>query len=151
MTSKEYIDSRLQTSIDWYDTRSRASKRYFNALRFAEIALAAALPLVSVLTVTLKDFSFAGVILTAVIAVIISIVAGVLSLGNFQEDWIEYRTICEGLKKEKIMFEADVAPYDSEDSFNLLVQRSEALISKENTHWAEYIRKSKEGKAHDKT
>ncbi len=37
------------------------------------------------------------------------------------------------------MFLTGTEPYDGEDRFQVLVQRCETLISKENTNWAQYM------------
>lgn len=69
------------------------------------------------------------------LAVLIAIISGVVTLYKFQENWIEYRTISETLKHEKFLFLTKTAPYDEEDSFHALVERIEGLISKENSTW----------------
>ena len=63
-----------------------------------------------------------------------------MALYNFQENWIEYRTTCESLRHHKFRFLTKSEPYDGEDAFQNLVNNIEALISKENTNWVEYIR-----------
>jgi len=76
------------------------------------------------------------------LGLLITFITGVVTLYKFQENWIEYRTTCESLRHEKFLFLTQGDPYDIEDSFKLLVQRVENLISRENTQWAQYIQSS---------
>lgn len=139
MTPEQYIEQRLQVEIDWYDQKSQNNQKAFKWLRIIEIAMASLIPFISGLILSIKDFSMIGTVLVGLFGVAISIIAGLLSLGRYQERWVEYRTTCESLKKERFLFETNVEPYNSENSFNLLVQRAETLISKENTNWAQYM------------
>jgi hypothetical protein len=60
--------------------------------------------------------------------------------------WIEYPATTESLRKEKFLFLAQTEPYDKDDVCDLLVQRVEALLSKENTDWAQSMIKPPKGK-----
>jgi uncharacterized protein DUF4231 len=148
MKPDEYIQERLQDQIDWYDQKSSENQQAFKHLRKAEIIAAALIPFTSGLTASIKGAVIAGSIATGLLGVAITIFASILALGQHQENWIEYRTTCESLKKEKFMFQTGVEPYDGEDSFTLLVQRVETLVSKENTNWAQYMMKPDEEKKH---
>lgn len=139
MEADNYLKTRLQDQIDWYDKKSLTSQRLFMRLRIMEIVAAALIPLVSGFSISRPDFTTYGIITVGILGVMVSIISGVLSLGRYQEHWVEYRGTCESLKKEKILFEAQVEPYNTPDAFNLLVQRAETLISKENTNWAQYM------------
>ena len=78
----------------------------------------------------------------------IAVITAVVSLCQFQENWVEYRTTCESLKHEKFLFLTRTGPYNGDAPFPLLVQRVESMISKENTTWSEYIRPQKEEAKH---
>jgi hypothetical protein len=139
MSPDEYVKQRLESQITWYDNKSSSNKWKFLTLRVVEITAAAIIPL-------LAGFSSAAPsipIVIGVIGIIIALCAGLTSLFDFQEHWIEYRTTTESLKKEKFMFLTRTAPYGGNDAFTLLVQRAETLISKENTNWAQYMMKPK--------
>lgn len=141
MDVDEYLKSRVQDQIGWYDGKSISNRRMFKSLRVLEIILAALIPFISGLTAILVSFEKEGVIIISLLGVIIVCIAGILSLGQFQEHWIEYRTTTESLKKEKYLFQTKVEPYDGEKAFSLFVQRIENFVSKENTNWAQYIMK----------
>ena len=148
MNQDEYIKERLQNQIDWYDRRSMDNQHTFKRLRKAEIFAAALVPFTSGLAASIPSISLASLIITGLLGVGITIMASILALGHHQENWIEYRTTCESLKKEKFMFQTNVEPYNGDDAFQLLVQRVETLVSKENTNWAQYMMKPQEDKTH---
>ena len=74
---------------------------------------------------------------------LLAAITAILGLYKFQENWLEFRTTCESLKHEKYLFLTKSEPYDQEESFRLLVDRVESLISKENTAWNRCMKKEK--------
>ena len=78
------------------------------------------------------------------LGMLVAISTAVNSLYKFQENWIAYRTTCESLLHEKYLYTTGTKPYDVKEPFNLLVQRVELLISKENSSWAELTKKAGE-------
>jgi hypothetical protein len=137
MAPEEYIEQRLNDQIGWYDRKSATNQRWFKRLRFAEIVAAAIIPFLS---------GFAGGSLPIKVAigtlgVVVAVIASVLGLLNLQEHWIEYRATTESLGKEKFLFLTQTEPYDKDNAFHLLVQRVEALLSKENADWAQSMLK----------
>lgn len=151
MTAEEYINERLNDQITWYSNKSQTQQRKFKTIRIVEIIAAALIPFLSVLSVAYPVIAPYLTITVGVLGMIIAVISGVLSLGHYQEQWIEYRTICESLKKEKFLFSAGAEPYSDENSFNLLVQRVETLISKENANWSQYMTKPQQEKKDGKS
>ncbi len=145
MDSEEYMKDRLDDQIKWYDNKSTSAQKSFKTKRHWEIVLAALIPFITALNGFFSNYNTYGLIMIGLLGVIISILAGFIAFGKHQEHWIEYRTICESLKKEKYLFQTSVEPYDSDNSFDLLVLRVEALVSKENTNWSQYMMKQKKG------
>ena len=93
---------------------------------------------------------FAGQSLSIKIAigafgVVVAVIASLLALLRLQEHWISYRATAEALKAEKFLFLTQTQPYDKEDALHLLVQRVEALLSKESTEWIRSTAKPPEG------
>lgn len=141
ISPEEYIDQRLNDQISWYDRKSSMNQLWFKRLRFAEIVAAAIIPFLS---------GFAGDSLPMKIAigtlgVLVAVIASVLGLLHLQEHWISYRATAEALRTEKFLFLTQTAPYDKEDAFHFLVQRVEALLSKENTEWLQSLVKPSKG------
>jgi len=141
ISADEYIEQRLNDQVGWYDHKSSENQRWFKRLRFAEIVAAAIIPFLS---------GFAGGSLVIKIAigalgVVVAVIASLLALLHLQEHWINYRATAEALKTEKFLFLTQTQPYDKEDAFHLLVQRVEALLSKENTEWIQAMMKPPKG------
>jgi hypothetical protein len=133
MAPEEYIEQRLNDQIDWYDRKTGTTQRWFKRLRFAEIAAAAIIPFLS---------GFVGDSLLIKIAigalgVLVAVIASLLGLLHLQAHWISYRAMAEALKTQKFLFLTQTEPYDKDDAFHLLVQRVEALLSKETAEWTQ--------------
>ena len=47
MNDDDYISSRVDNQIDWYDRKSQGAQRWFKLLRGAEIVAAATIPLIA--------------------------------------------------------------------------------------------------------
>ncbi len=136
MDEREYIEQRVEDQINWYDGKSQDAQKWFKRLRGAEILSAAAIPLIA----GFGQDSFLVTLSVAFLGALIAVLTAVISLNQFQENWIEYRTICESLKHEKFLYVTKAEPYHQNDSFKLFVQRVESLISKENSAWSQYTR-----------
>lgn len=126
----EYLKERYKDQVEWYSNKSSQNKLYYQIFQWTTIILSASLPvLVMVIPADL-------ILVTSGFSVILAITTTALKTFKFQENWINYRTIGETLKKEKYYFDAEVSEYaDVEDKEHLFVERVEALISRENTLW----------------
>lgn len=137
MDETAYIQERLDDQINWYSKKSKTSQNWFKILRVIEILAAATIPfLAGYVTDTEPQLK----VIIGLLGVVIAFVAGFISLSKFQEIWIEYRTASETLKHHKYLFLTKSSPYDTEEAFQSLVQTVEALISKENSNWNNYIK-----------
>jgi hypothetical protein len=137
MNIDEYISQRVDTQISWYELQSKRHKCAYSSLRIIELTTSVSIPLV-------VAFVFADItnrIITACLGVIIAVSSGILNLFRFHESWIEYRKTAELLKNEKFLFLTKSDCYNMENSFSIFVEKIESLISKENSHWAQYIKK----------
>jgi hypothetical protein len=141
ISADEYIEQRLDDQINWYDQKSSTNQIWFKRLRFAEIVAAAIIPFLS----GFAGGSLAIKIAIGALGVVVAVIASLLALLHFQEHWINYRAKAEALKTEKFLFLTQTQPYDKEDAFHLLVQRVEALLSKENTEWLQAMMKPSKG------
>ena len=133
MTEEEYIDDRLNNQINWYSKKSRANQKWYKGLRLMEIVSAALIPFLS----GIGDKIPYNAWIIGTLGVLIAVAAATSSLFKFHENWIQYLTTVEQLKHEKFLYLTNVKPYESENRFNLLVERIEGLISKENSYWAQ--------------
>ncbi len=134
MEEREYIEQRLDDQIAWYDRKSQWNQQWHKRLRLIEIICACSIPFI-------LSFASNNVVMTGLaglFGVIVAVVASVISLYKFEENWVAYRTTCETLRHEKFLHATQSKPYESPNAFALLVQRVESMISKENTEWHQY-------------
>ena len=123
---------RLEDQITWYGHKSAFHKKYFYALKFVTLMAGAAIPLVSVLTLTER----LSLILTAILGALIVVIEGLQQLYQLQTNWIMYRSTCEHLKHEKYLFMAGAGTYaNAHNPHGLLAERIESLVSQENARW----------------
>jgi hypothetical protein len=139
MTPEEYIEARLDEQIHWYSAKSRSNQIWFRVLRLLEITFASTSPfLVSQITADTPTLK----IIVGSMGVCVAVIAGIVSLYRFQENWIEYRSTAESLKHEKFLFLTKSPPYAGENSFHAFVSNAESLISKENAAWSGALRET---------
>lgn len=146
LSADDYLQSRLGDQIAWYDRKSQQNQAWHNRLRLAEVVAAGAIPFMAGYA---PDGPGWLPLAMGAAGALVAVIAAVLGLFQFEQKWIEYRTTCESLKKEKYLYLTGTEPFDGSDekSFRTLVQRTEALISRENTRWAEYAVGAGEEKA----
>ncbi|MGD8570476.1 MAG: DUF4231 domain-containing protein [Gammaproteobacteria bacterium] len=137
MTEEEYFQERLEDQLRWYSSKSKYNQRWFNRLRLIEICAAAIIPFLSGVGEKITYSSW----LIGFLGILIAVAAASITLFKFHENWIEYRTTAEQLKHEKYIYLTGIKPYNADDRLELLVERVESLISKENSAWAVEIRK----------
>ena len=141
MNTEEKLKERVDDQIEWYDKKSGWNQRWFKRLQVLVIVSAAIIPFLS-------GYVGEGVawvkIAIGVLGLLIAAITAILSLYNFQENWIKYRTTCESLKKEKYKFLTGIPPYENDNALTVLVEHVEGLISKENTDWSQQLQNPKD-------
>jgi hypothetical protein len=139
LDSEQYLKERLQDQIDWYDNKSKSDKKWYIRLRTFEIVFAALIPFI--IGFSQQEWTWLKFVAGA-LGVAVTVMAGLLGLFKFQENWVEYRATAETLKHEKFLFLTRTKPYDTVDPFKLLVERVETLVSNETNHWSQYLKAS---------
>lgn len=142
MQEEDYLKNRLDNQIDWYSTKSSRNQKMFKGMQITTIIASASIPFLSGYSDQFPTLNF----IVGFIGVIIASLAAILSLNKYQENWFNYRTTAESLQHQKFLFLTGTEPYHEQNAFNLLVQQVEALISKENSNWAQQMRKPAEEK-----
>ena len=130
MNEEEYLKQRVEDQITWYSKKSTSNQKYFKIISFIEICLSASLVLLAV-------FFDDSIIKygSAIIGTALSILSGIMGLNKFQENWIQYRTTAEWLKKEKYLYTTKSGAY-KDKKFSCFVETVENELSKENSQWA---------------
>ena len=119
---------RLEDQVGWYDRKSQSAQRAFKRLKVLQLVAAAAVPVVAA--------AEASPWLTAAFGGVVLVLEGVQQLGQYQNNWITYRSTCEALKHEKYLYLAGAGPYrNSEDPSVVLAEHVEGLVSQEHARW----------------
>ena len=139
---EDYLKNRLEDQINWYDRKSSKYQKMYKGLQLASIVIAALIPLFTGYLSDYPDLKY----LVGILGVLVGVFTAMNSLYKYQENWIAYRSTSESLIHEKYLFITNSKPYQGKDSFNLLVQRVEMLISQENSSWAEMSKTAVESK-----
>lgn len=133
MDSKEFekfLTERYNDQVNWYDNKAGYNQKMYKRFQWIVIVLSASTPVL----VAIND-SYLHWIAIA-ISSLVAILTTALKTFRYQEHWLNYRTTCETLRKEKIYYDTDTGPYDGvKDKDKAFVERVEALISQENTTW----------------
>ena len=143
MKEEEYLKQRVEDQINWYNKKSSTNKNYHNYLKFCEIIFALSIPLLAGFVTSENDFLKYSI---GILGFLVAGIAGVMNQFQFKDKWTEYRTVSESLKQEKYLFQTKTTIYNSDNSFEIFVERVENLISKENTNWVQHINNNKKEK-----
>jgi hypothetical protein len=119
---------RLEDQAKYYGRSSATNKSWYTRLKIVQLVCAAAVPVVASV--------HAPVWVTGGLGAVVVVVEGIQQLGQYQANWINYRSTAESLKHEKFLYLSGAGPYQAnDDDKRLLAERTEALISQENTTW----------------
>lgn len=141
MDEIEYIENRLDDQINWYDKKSAINKMWYQRIQIMLLIMAGLVTISGVFDPT--KYSWVHYVVPLIGALIVML-TGILGLKRYQENWTAYRTTSETLKHEKFLYLTKCEPYDSSNAFNLLVNRAEALMSKEHSNWTQIAKKEPE-------
>ena len=106
---------RLEDQIAWYDRKSAANQTTYKRLKVVEIVAAAVIPFLAALDLDNGRWAIGA------LGVIITIFEGLLSLNQYQQNWIAYRSTCEALKHEKFAFLARASSYANVENARALL------------------------------
>jgi hypothetical protein len=134
---REYLETRLEDQLAWYERKANAARRNYKALRATEFVSAALVPVAVVLGITIYHrLAAAG------LGALAATTAGLQSVNHYQENWVEYRAVAERLKSERYAYLARSAPYDGPEPLKALVDRVEGLLCGEHESWGDRMYRS---------
>lgn len=140
ISEEEYFKNRVDNQISWYSAKSSTQKTYFMMAKITEIILALCVPFLSGYITDGSKENVTIKITIGILGVIVAAIAGIITLTKLQENWIQYRTVCEILKHEKFLYLTKAGIYDNNPkAFQNFAERFEAHIAKENSDWAAYV------------
>lgn len=129
-TFNQYLKNRYENQINWYSKSATKNKCIYTVFQWSVVILSSSLP---VLIVYLPE---KYVLVTISFSILLAILTASLKVFKYQENWINYRTIAETLKKERYYLDAEISDYSEiNDKFSLFVDRVESIISSENSLW----------------
>ena len=133
MDINEYISSRLDPQIEWYDKKSMHAQKRYKQFQITEIVLAALIPLLSGYTASCTLIP----IIIGIFGAVIAIIESITKLNKYHENWIQYRSTCELLRYQKHLYLTRSFPYNPTDETidNIFVKNVENIISAENNQW----------------
>ena len=139
-TEQDYLDTRVADQISWFDKSSSKNKKWYISLKVTEIILSLFIPFMVGYIDTEKDGLIDLTMVIGALGVMIAVIAGILTLVKFQENWVEYRSVSESLQHEKFTFLARTGVYKVvENPFPLFVDRIEGIISNSNLKWVDTV------------
>ena len=140
---QKYIKERYHDQINWYDNKSLWNQKWYRRLQWGLIVFSAMTPVLIAIDWRLPTYPLLRWV-PIVTSVLVAILASALKTFKFQENWLNYRTTCETLKKEIHFYEAGIGEYaNAEDKETLFVERVENLISREHSLWIAHYNERK--------
>ena len=130
LSPADYLEQRVEDQLRWYEIKSADNKRWYYRLQIITLFSAVTVPILALLSGDIRVR-----FLVAVMGAVAALAAGVLSMYQFRDQWLDYRSTAESLKLEKHLFLTRTEPYANDNAFALLVQRIEAIIISENRSW----------------
>jgi hypothetical protein len=139
---KDYLNNRINPKIKDYDKKARFNQYNFYIWQTLTIIAAALVPVFSGFVAD-DAIQFKWVV--ALLGGTSAVIAGLLSLFKFQENWIRCRSAYQDLESHISKFNVSAGIYwDKKNAFNLLVENCESILDAERGQWAE--KSSREGK-----
>ena len=139
-----YIDGRYNDQLTWYSNRASHNKKWHLRYQVTIVALSAIITVTVALGISYPD-SIAWRIVPLVASALVAALTGLQKIFRFHENWVEYRTTAEHLKKEQHYLAFRCGSYTTVASpGQLFVERVEALISRQNTTWSVGTTKSQQ-------
>ena len=142
---KDYVVNRVNDQINWYDKKSMLSQKKYKFFTFVTILCSALTPIIANLVI--PDYTYKLVV--SILGVVVTLSQAIINMSKYNEQWIEYRTVCETLKQEKYMFIANAGVYRDHSDYETFIyftERIESIISQENVNWANIKKQKQEEK-----
>lgn len=133
MGLETYLKERVQDQENWMEGKSGSSKKNYQRGKLLVILLSVSIPFLVTLIDVYPYFKY----VIAGVGVLIAAVEGILSLYDYQNNWINYRQTLEALKREKFFYATKSSIYKKDSSFQFFVERIETILTMENKNWSE--------------
>lgn len=133
---EQYISNRILKQIEWYDNKSLNNQFKYKIFTTISIIISATIPVLT----NFLDLKYSKYIklCIALFSTIATILSFIITLNNYNELWINYRTSCENLKSITYRFltkSGEFKDLDDAKAFELLVMICENYMEKEYKYW----------------
>jgi Protein of unknown function (DUF4231) len=123
-----YVDEQMS----YYERAAGRAQKAFRIGRLITLITAAAIPICALL-----NFS---PLLTAALGALIAVLEGTQQIFQFHENWLNYRSTAEALRRERLLYTSGAGPYAEAESAGrsaatLLAERVVALTTEEQAKW----------------
>lgn len=123
---------RLEDQMQWYDSKSLDSQRWYKRLKLAQVALAVLIPVMSLLPADIAKWAM------SLSGTVIALLEAVQQMNQYSTLWVTYRATAERLKHEKYLFLSAAGPYRGLPEPERLIQLAERVeehVSTEHANW----------------
>ena len=140
----DYIAERLDEQEEYHSKKASKSQKHYQMMRAIEIISAAAIPACIGLTTEQNNLNY----LTIFLSLIVAVTAGLMTLGDYQSNWLNHRATSEKLKAEKSKFLSRCQQYSDENLDDcqlqqLLTSNVEAILADETNQWQQRQQETK--------
>ena len=133
-----YLKDRYFSELGYYEAKAKLNKQYCQMFQIVIIVFSVMTPIF--LSINVEILQTGAILLSGAVAITTS----VLSTFKFQENWLNYRSVAESLKKEKSFYDSKNCEYEiADDPEKLFIFKVENLISKEHDVWVNYYQTRK--------
>lgn len=106
MEPEPKIATLTREMMEYYDRAATRNKLSYVTIKLVELIAAAAIPFFALL-----DWGLRGQIVSAALGSVIVLLEGIQQLFKVHENWMNYRTSCETLRRELFLYESAAGPY----------------------------------------
>lgn len=121
----------LNSYLAYYDHKSVTNKKRYTCLVLLDIIISALIPF----TALFIDVFVPAKYIVALMGSSITIVTALNTTFGYHKLWIEYRTVAEALKHQKVLYINNCNPYNDENKRELLIFIVNSILEKENRNW----------------
>lgn len=145
MIDIDYVTSRLDNQIKYYDNKAILYKKYHDNINILSIVMSTGGSFLTIFGLLFNCVEPWLTIIGSLAGIMVASSLAIDKLKRFGELFVIYRRTCESLKREKYLFETLSGEYQSnKNAFNLLVERCESIMATENGTWVQLNEKKKD-------
>lgn len=128
----DYINERLSPQMEYYRAKCKKLRREYNVCSIIVIVVNAAIPVISMWAETCTVTKY----IIAVASATATVLSSILLLRKTKEQWIEYRSTYEKLKREKVLYESGAGYYQTAGEKEFIL-KCEDIMDAEHGIWKE--------------